>query len=296
METDMITSLREKVFVITGATSGIGLAVAEGLIREGASVVGIGRAHERCEKVNEQLQALRPNGAHVAMLVADLSIQANIRHLACEIRQTVEAWDMTALDGLINNAATVPFWQTLTPEGFDVQWAVNHLAPFLLTNELLPLLKAAPMARVITVSSGSHYNTRLNWEDVQLLKRYSPLRAYSQTKLANVLFTVELNRRLGTGSTIRAFAADPGLVNTEIGLKSNSFLARWVWDFRRRGGISAEESAKGILYLATEPSIQNSTEVYWKHGDPKAPSAYAQNTQAAKQLWELSAQMCGIEN
>ena len=86
----------------------------------------------------------------------------------------------------------------------------------------------------------------------------------------------------------------PGLVNTEIGLKSNSFIARWLWDWRRRGGISPEETAKGIVYLATEPSIQNSPEVYWKHGRPKTPSAYALNPQAAKQLWELSAQMCGL--
>jgi NAD(P)-dependent dehydrogenase (short-subunit alcohol dehydrogenase family) len=296
MEVQMSISLQEKTFVLTGATSGIGLAVVEGLIREGASVIGVGRAAERCRRTEERLQTLQPPGGRVAILVADLSIQANIRRLACDIRQQLAAWGMTRLDGLINNAATVPFWQTLTPEGFDMQWAVNHLAPFLLTHELLPLLKAAPTARVITVSSASHYGTRLNWDDIQLRRHYNPLRAYGQSKLANVLFTAELNRRLGPGSTVHAFAADPGLVNTEIGLKSNSFLARWIWDLRRRGGISPEESARGILYLATEPSIQNSTEVYWKHGQPKAPSAYAQNPQAAKQLWELSAQMCGIDS
>lgn len=292
----MTTSQKEKTFVITGATSGIGLAVAERLARGGASVVGVGRTFERCKQTEERLRTLHPDGVRVAVLLADLSIQANVRHLARDVCQTLAEWGITALDGLINNAATVPFWQTLTPEGFDMQWAVNHLAPFLLTHELLPLLKAAPTARVITVSSGSHYNTRLNWNDIQLLKHYAPLRAYQQTKLANVLFSAELNRRLGTSSTVHAFAADPGLVNTEIGLKSNSFLARWVWDLRRRGGISPEETAKGIVYLATEPSIQNSTEVYWKHGQPKAPSVYALNSQAAKQLWELSAQMCGLES
>ncbi len=291
----MSTKLQEKTFVLTGATSGIGLAVVEGLVREGVSVIGVGRAVERCRQTEERLGAIC-SGSRAAVLVADLSIQANVRRLACDIQEQLVAWGVTGLDGLINNAGTVPFWQTLTPEGFDLQWAVNHLAPFLLTHELLPLLKAAPVARVITVSSGSHYNTRLNWEDIQLRRHYNPLRAYSQTKLANVLFTAELNRRLGPGSTVHAFAADPGLVNTEIGLKSNSFLARWLWDLRRRGGISPEESAKGILYLATEPSIQNSTEVYWKHGQPKTPSAYAQNPQAARQLWELSAQMCGINN
>lgn len=177
-----------------------------------------------------------------------------------------------------------------------MQWAVNHLAPFLLTHELLPLLQAAPAARVVSVSSGSHYNTKLNWPDIQLFRHYRPLQAYKQTKLANVLFSAEFNRRQGSNSQVRAFAADPGLVNTEIGLKSNSFIARWAWDLRRRGGVTPEKAAKGIHYLLTEPSIQKSGEVYWKNGHPKSPSAYALNPEAARQLWELSARMCGVEN
>jgi NAD(P)-dependent dehydrogenase (short-subunit alcohol dehydrogenase family) len=289
----MDSSLSEKVYVVTGATSGIGLAVAESLARQGAAVIGVGRAPERCEQTEDKLRSLCPD-AQVAVLLADLSIQVQIRSLAQSIRETLANWGITKLDGLVNNAGTVPFWQTFTPEGFDMQWAVNHLAVFLLTHELLPLLEAAPSARVVTVSSGSHYGTRLNWEDIQLRKSYNALSAYKQTKLANVLFTAELNRRLGTASAIHAFAADPGLVNTEIGLKSNSFIARWIWDIRRRGGISAEESAKGIVYLLTEPAIQRSHENYWKHGQPKAPNPYALNPDAARQLWELSEGMCGI--
>ncbi|MFN2150531.1 MAG: SDR family NAD(P)-dependent oxidoreductase [Anaerolineales bacterium] len=289
----MDSSLSEKVYVVTGATSGIGLAVAESLARQGAAVIGVGRAPERCEQTEDKLRSLCPD-AQVAVLLADLSIQVQIRSLAQSIPETLANRGKTKLDGLVNNAGTVPFWQTFTPEGFDMQWAVNHLAVFLLTHELLPLLEAAPSARVVTVSSGSHYGTRLNWEDIQLRKSYNALSAYKQTKLANVLFTAELNRRLGTASAIHAFAADPGLVNTEIGLKSNSFIARWIWDIRRRGGISAEESAKGIVYLLTEPAIQRSHENYWKHGQPKAPNPYALNPDAARQLWELSEGMCGI--
>jgi len=286
----------EKTVVITGATSGIGLAVAEGLVEQGASVIEVGRSPERCEQIETHLRELHPQGKEVAVLVADLSIQAAVRNLAQEIGQKLAGWGKPALDVLINNAGTVPFWQTYTPEGFDTQWAVNHLAPFLLTHQLLPLLKAAPMARVITVSSGSHYSTRLNWDDIQLRRHYHPLRAYKQTKLANVLFTAELNRQLEDDVNVRAFAADPGLVNTGIGLKSNSLIARWIWDIRRRGGISAETAARGIIYLATEPSIQNSNEIYWKHGRPKAPSAYAQDPQAARQLWMISSQMCALNN
>jgi NAD(P)-dependent dehydrogenase (short-subunit alcohol dehydrogenase family) len=295
-EAKMVHSLEGKVFVITGATSGIGLAVAESLVNQGAALIGIGRSAERCTKVQERLAALRSDGTPVKLCVADLGLQSEVRCLAKEIRAVLTGWKINHLDGLINNAATVPFWQTLTAEGFDTQWAVNHLAAFLLTTELLPLLKAAPQARVVTVSSASHYGARLNWEDIQLRKHYGALRAYGQTKLANILFTVELNRRLGKGSTIRAFAADPGLVNTELGTKSNSIIARWAWGLRKRSGITPEESAKGIVFLATEPSIQAEKDVFWRHSKPKAPSANALNAQAARQLWALSAQMCGIEN
>jgi NAD(P)-dependent dehydrogenase (short-subunit alcohol dehydrogenase family) len=176
-----------------------------------------------------------------------------------------------------------------------MQWAVNHLAPFLLTRELLPLLRAAPAGRVVTVSSGSHYNTRLKWNDIQLRRGYNCLLAYKQTKLANVLFTAELNRRLGQQSTLRAFAADPGLVFTEMGFKGNPGLVRWIWDRRRRGGVSPAESARGVVYLATEPSIQNATQIYWKDNHPKAPNRYALDEDVARRLWNLSEQMCGIE-
>lgn len=290
----MNTSLNGKTFVVTGATSGIGQAVAEGLARGGASVIGVGRNPERCAQTEEQLRLLHADGGQIAVCTADLSTQTKVRALAHEIYERISGCGKSSIDGLVNNAGTVPFWQTLTPEGFDTQWAVNHLAAFLLTQELLPLLKAAPASRVVTVSSGSHYNTHLKWEDIQLRRHYNPLTAYKQTKLANVLFTAELNRRMGAGSNVRAFAADPGLVNTEIGFKSNSILERWAWNIRRRSGIPAEEAAKGIVFLLTEPTIQHSTEIYWKHGKPKAPDAYALNPEAAKQLWELSSQMCGI--
>lgn len=283
------------VFVVTGATSGIGLAVAELLVEQKALVIGVGRSAERCAAARETLLSGGAYAQDVAFFTADLSIQSEVRRIARNIAAQLDAWGHPHLDALINNAATVPFWQVLTPEGFDMQWAVNHLAPFLLTAELLPRLRLAPIGRVITVSSGSHRGGRLDWRDIQLLRHYSPLRAYSLTKLANVLFTLELNRRLGDGNTIRAFAADPGLVNTQIGMKSDSAIARLAWDIRRRGGVPARRSASGIVFLATEPAIQHSSHTYWKNKRPARPSARAVNPQSAKQLWELSAQMCGIQ-
>ncbi len=280
--------LAGKTYIVTGATSGIGLATAELLARRGAIVFGVGRSPERCQATEEQLRLLHPE-ADIKVLVADLSVQAEVRKLAAEIRRQI-----LALDGLINNAGTFTFWLELTPEGFESQWAVNHLAPYLLTHELLPLLEAAPTARVVTVSSMSHYNTRLHWNDIQLRRHYNCMLAYKQTKLANVLFTAELNRQLGASSTVRAFAADPGLVNTQIGMKKTPTLVRWFWDRRRKGGVPPQESARGVVFLATEPSIQNSAEIYWKNCHPKTPSPNALDVDAARRLWRLSAQMCGI--
>jgi NAD(P)-dependent dehydrogenase (short-subunit alcohol dehydrogenase family) len=290
----MDTELKDKTFVLTGATSGIGFAAAQLLAERGAFLIGVGRSAERCAQAESQLRSAHPQ-AHVEYCMADLSMQEQVRKLAVDIRAKLMAQQLKSLDGLINNAGTFTYWMTLTPEGFEMQWAVNHLAPFLLTHELLPLLQAAPAARVVTVSSGSHYNTRLKWNDIQLRRGYNCLLAYKQTKLANVLFTAELNRRLGSKSTLRAFAADPGLVFTEMGFKGNPGLVRWIWDRRRRGGVTPEESARGVVYVAVEPSIQNSPEIYWKDSRPKAPNRYALDEDVARRLWNLSEQMCGIE-
>jgi NAD(P)-dependent dehydrogenase (short-subunit alcohol dehydrogenase family) len=282
----MITDLLGKTFLVTGVTSGIGLAVAEQLAQRGAAIIGVGRSPERCAAAEAKL---RSAGGQARFLVADLSLQAEVRRLAEIVRSQV-----TALDGLVNNAGTFTWRRTLTSEGFEMQWAVNHLAPFLLTVSLLPLLRAAPRARVVTVSSGSHYHTRLRWSDLQLRRGYNGLRAYKQTKLCNVLFTAELNRRLGADSSVRAFAADPGLVFTDMGFKGNPWLVRLVWHWRRRGGISPEESARGVVFLATEPAIQNAVDIYWKHGAVKAPNPRALDPASARRLWEVSEEMCGI--
>jgi NAD(P)-dependent dehydrogenase (short-subunit alcohol dehydrogenase family) len=282
-----------KLYVITGSTSGIGYALAEILLRKGASIIGVGRSTERCERAKQMLMDQVP-GATLSYCVGDLAIQAQTREIARDVERVVETWGYGGLDGLINNAGTFTFWQRITSEGFETQWAANHLAPFLLTVELLPLLKRSEKAKIITVSSGSHYNTKMRWDDIQLLKRYNPLQAYKQTKLANVLFTAELNRRLGPESKVRAFAADPGLVNTGMGEKTGSRVAGWYWSFRRKKGIPAEESAAGIAALLLDPSAAERGEIYWKHGSPKAPDPQALDPIAGERLWDMSAKMCGI--
>lgn len=288
----MNIDLSGKTFVVTGATSGIGFATAEMLARRGAAVIGVGRSAERCRQSEAYLRRLS-EGAPVHYLLADLSVQSEVLRLAAEIRRQLAEDGAAALDGLVNNAATFTYWLSLTPDGIETQWAVNHLAAFALTRQLLPLLLAAPSARVVTVSSDSHYSARLDWDDLQLRRRYNALRAYGNTKLANVLFTLELNRRLGENASVRAFAADPGLVKTDIALKGNPAVARWVWKLRRSGGVPPEQAARGIVSLLAEPDLGGVGEVYWKDGRPKRPSRRALDLEAAGRLWQVSEQMCG---
>jgi NAD(P)-dependent dehydrogenase (short-subunit alcohol dehydrogenase family) len=286
--------LSTKAYVVTGATSGIGFSTAEALARAGALVIGVGRSPERCARTEKSLRNLSGN-TQVHYLVANLSLQSEIKQLAGQVADLLATHARGALDGLVNNAGTFTYWLTLTPEGMEMQWAVNHLAPFLLTNQLLPLLKAAPFARVVTVSSDSHASGHIHWADPQLIRRYNGLKAYGNTKLANVLFTLSLNRQLESAPHVRAFAADPGLVKTDIGMKGTPSLAQWIWKIRRSGGTGPEVPARGILYLLTEPSIQDSPEVYWKDGRPRRASRAALDDYAASRLWVLSAKMCGMQ-
>jgi NAD(P)-dependent dehydrogenase (short-subunit alcohol dehydrogenase family) len=290
----MEEKLNGKYYVITGATSGIGLAVAEELVRRGAGVIGVGRLEERCRQAAHYLHAIDPQ-AQVDFLTADLSLQSQVRGLLPAIQHILEAAGKTSLDGLVNNAGTFTYWLDLTPEGVEMQWAVNHLAPFLLTNVLLPLLMAAPSARVITVSSGSHTSGRLNWEDLQQRRKYNGLHAYENSKLANILFTLEFNRLLGANSSVRAFAVDPGLVKTDIGFKGTPPLMHWLWELRRAGGTPPEVPARGIVFLLSEPALQDSTEIYWKDRQPRRASSRALDTLASARLWAQSERLCGIE-
>jgi NAD(P)-dependent dehydrogenase (short-subunit alcohol dehydrogenase family) len=277
--------------LITGATSGIGLAAAKALARKGCRVIGVGRSTEKCAEAEEAVRAAAP-GAEVDYLEADLASQRQIRALAASVRDRLRG-EGCGLDVLINNAGTVSTWHTRTEDGYEMQFAVNHLAPFLLTRELLPLLAASGSARVITTSSGSHFRTRMRWRDVMYRNGYNCLAAYKQTKLANMLFTHELNRRLGAESRVRAYALDPGLVDTDIGEKATTGIVKWFWRRRRRNGVSPEKAAETIVYLATEAELADPRASYWKECRPLQPSPYSEREDVMLRLWELSERLCG---
>lgn len=285
----------DKVVVITGATSGIGLAAAKELAGRGAILIGTGRSKERCEKAVKEIKQLYPE-SRIHYLTADLSSLSEVDDLAKKIQISLASDGIHHIDVLINNAGTVSSWYVSTIDGFELQFAVNHLAPFRLTYGLMPLLSKAREGTVIGISSGSHYRTKMNWKDIMLRKHYNCLLAYKQTKLANVLFATELNRRLkAAGSRVLAFALDPGLVNTDIGLKGTGGIVKKVWQLRSKGGTPVEQPAHAIAYLVTKLSPRQSGEVYWKDCVPMKPSSYSQQEDAATRLWELSERMCGIE-
>jgi len=285
--------LAEKTAVVTGATSGIGLYSLIALVKAGAFGIGVGRDPQRCMQAQEQVQAVCPGG-QVCYLVAELSRQTDIHRLADEIEGAITHAGHTTLDVLVNNAGTYSGRRIYTEDGVELMLAVNHIAPFLLTQLLLPLLESAPAGRILTVSSASHYHARLNIARLNHPLIYFGLDRYQVTKLANVLFTCELNRRL-TGTRVRAFAIDPGLVNTAVGQKNSGMLASFVWKIRRKKGCPPDVPARTVLFLSTEPSLQNSQEYYWRDCKPQKPSRKAECPDLSLDLWRKSLELCGLD-
>ncbi|OHD71187.1 MAG: hypothetical protein A2177_04275 [Spirochaetes bacterium RBG_13_68_11] len=272
--------------LVTGTTSGIGFETALIFARSGARVIGVGRDPGRCADAAARIRVEAPD-ADVCFEAADLSSQAAVRALAARIGDR-EA----RLDVLVNNAGLFTLRRVESVDGIEMQLAVNHLAAFLLTRELLPLLAAAPRARVVFVSSGSHFNARVRFHDPGRRLLYSGLAAYGQSKLAVLMTAVELARRLGPGSTIDTFAVDPALVRTDIGRKGGNVFVRRIWDLRARGGISARESAESVAWLAMEPSVAGVTGRYWKERRAVPSSHRSTDPAACRRLWELSSRLC----
>ncbi len=283
-------SLENKTAIVTGATSGIGLHTALAFARRGAFVIGVGRAPERCKQARQMIEASVPH-ADVLYLIADLSLQSQVRRLAHSIYEETHARGSNALDILVNNAGVFSESYVKTPEGIELTMAVNHFAPFLLTQELLPLLAAAPFGRVITISSASHERTCIDLKRLNTPIIYQGLSAYKVTKLANVLFTREFNRRMRK-STVRAFAVDPGLVNTEIGAKRSRGIARLIWQIRSKSGVHPDVPVQTILFLTNEGLKAGEEDIYWFDCKPVKPSRQARRSDLAKDLWEYSIQTC----
>jgi NAD(P)-dependent dehydrogenase (short-subunit alcohol dehydrogenase family) len=293
VETSLSHSLQGKVIVISGATSGIGLQAALRFAEQDCFVIGIGRSETKCQNAVAHIRAHQPQ-AMIHYVLADLSLQKQVRHAAQEIQQCLQQSGYDHIDLLINNAGTYTGKLTYTEEGFERTLAVNHLAPFLLTHELLPLLEKVEKGRVLTVSSGSHYKTWLSIKHLNKPLLFTGLWAYKTTKLCNVLFTQAFNQYY-TDTGVVAYAVDPGLVNTNIGFKDTGWLSKFVWKLRQRSGSSPDKPVQTMLHLAQTEKQYNTSTPYWKDSRPKTPSLAARNPHLAEKLWQASRQWCRIE-
>jgi NAD(P)-dependent dehydrogenase (short-subunit alcohol dehydrogenase family) len=274
--------MRGRVCMVTGATGGIGKETARGLARLGATVVLVARSRERGEAAVADISRTVP-GADLHLLLADLSRQADVRRLAGEVLDR-----FPALHVLVNDAATHSWRRHESNEGVEMQLAVNHLAPYLLTRLLLDRLKASAPARVVTVSSAAHAGGRVRWSDMQARRRYRGFRRYCETKLMNLLFTRELARRLeGTGVT--ANAVHPGTVATDLllnGLPLLRLFTRWM--------KTPEEGARTSVHVASSPAAQGVTGRYFIDERQAAPAPQALSDDDARRLWDASEGMVGL--
>jgi len=278
--------MKDKICLITGANAGIGFETAKSLCAKGATGILVCRSEEKAKKAIEKIKQDIPN-AKADFVIADLSSQKQVRQLANSI---LDKYDK--IDVLINNAGSWFSDFQLTADNAERQWAINHLAPFLLTHLLLPALKKSEDPRIINVSSDSHFHGKIRFEDVNLKSNYHGLRAYAQSKLANVLFTFEFERRKNFPISINA--VQPGLVKTDIGLKNTISFHGLMWKLRRLTGVSPEKGAATSIYLASSEEIRGVSGKYWDKCKTKPASKNATNQEDAAKLWELSKEMCGI--
>jgi NAD(P)-dependent dehydrogenase (short-subunit alcohol dehydrogenase family) len=278
--------LTDKTVLVTGATGGIGKATATGLATLGARVAITGRDPARTRAAAADIAARSGNPA-VAAFAADMSSQAEVRRLAGEVQAAYPC-----LDVLVNNVGG--FWSTrrVTADGLEHTFAVNHLAGFLLTDLLLDRLKASAPARIVTVSSGAHTTGKIDFDDLQGERGYSGQRAYSQSKLANVMFTYELARRLD-GSGVTATVLHPGVVRTGFAAEDPSRMWKVFLPLIRLFLKTPEKGAATSIYLASSPEVSGVTGRYFANSKPKPSSRSSYDEAAAARLWQTSVELVG---
>jgi NAD(P)-dependent dehydrogenase (short-subunit alcohol dehydrogenase family) len=283
--------LTGRVCVVTGANSGIGKETAKGLAQQGAHVVMVCRNEDRGLEAQEEIQAvaMQTQGVdyRVDLLLADLAVQSQVRALA---KTLLEEYDR--LDVLVNNAGVFLGEREETEDGIEATFAINHLAPFLLTHLVLDRMKKTGRkvdeARIVVVSSEAHRGVSMDFDDLSAEANYSPMHAYGQSKLANVLFTHELSRRLHE-THVTVNAVHPGVVATNIFRDSDWFsrVARFFQIFYK----SPDQGARGPLYLAASPELDGVSGEYFSETEPVNPSPQAFDEKTAARLWRISQEL-----
>ncbi len=276
--TRALPDLGGKSVLVTGATGGIGLWTALGLARAGADVVIVGRSRERLDAAAARIG--REAGRPPRCEVADFASLRAVRALADRL-----AMRLDRLDILVNNAGLMTTSRQLSADGYELTFAVNHLAPFLLTRALLPTLRAAPAARVVSVASTAHQRGRMEWDDLMAARHYGPMSSYAQSKLANILFAFELARRLAA-TNATSNAVHPGVVGTAFGDVGG--LVGLAWRLGRPFLLSPERGAETSVYVATAPELAGVTGKYFAKRRPVIPAPAARDPEAGARLWRES--------
>jgi NAD(P)-dependent dehydrogenase (short-subunit alcohol dehydrogenase family) len=281
-----MTAMAGKTVLVTGGTGGIGRATALGLARLGANVAITGRHSERAADAAEEIRAA--TGARVDVFTADLSIQSEVRRLANEALERLQH-----IDVLVNNVGG--YWNSrqVTTDGIERTLAVNHLAPFLLTNLLLGRLEESGQARVVAVSSHAHARGRIDFDDLQGIASYSGPRAYNQSKLANLLFSYELARRL-RGSSVVANAVHPGVVSTAFGAEDPGRTQRLLVPLLRPFMKSAARGAATSIHVASAPELLGVSGLYFANSQPRKSSERSYDEAVAARLWQVSSELVGV--
>ena len=279
-----VVDLLGRVCVVTGATRGLGLATATALAGMGANVVMLGRDRQRGEQAMLRVSEAAAPGARTSFVTLDLASFASVCAAAAEIASAHES-----IDVLVNNAGVHLRSRAKSEDGFELTWAVNHLGPFLLTNQLLPQLRSAGSARIVTVTSRFAMLGRVKPTEIGTARASSGLRAYCDTKLANMLFTIELARRLD-GSGVTANCVHPGVVATDLMREWPSWLRRtWEWSLRR-----VDDGAVPIVRLAALPSVAGISGRYFVRGRRASFPRRARDPVLARELWEESERLVGL--
>ncbi|HUR21055.1 MAG TPA: SDR family oxidoreductase [Vicinamibacterales bacterium] len=269
-----------RTVLVTGATNGIGLESAAVLAGMGANILIVGRDPGRLEKAVAQIKSR--SGVTAPSYLCDFSSLPNVNRLADQVLK-----DVPALHVLINNAGSVFAGRTVTADGFEATFAVNHLAPFLLTQRLLPRLIASAPARIVTVASGAHRHATMDFDDLGFARGYQIMRAYARSKLANVLFASEQARRLA-GSGVTSNSMTPGRVATNIWSGAPWWAKPLITFWVSRSFMPVADGAAPIVALASKPELAQTTAQYFERFEPVQPSSLAQDRELAARLWQES--------
>lgn len=277
----------DKRIMVTGATSGIGRETVRGLARRGAEIIAVGRDEKKCRNTVQEIHEITGNDT-AEYFVADLSVQQEIRDLADAFLSKYHT-----LDVLLNNAGAVFASRQESEDGLEMTLALNHLNYFLLTNLLLNALRQSTPARIINVSSDAHRGQQVNFEDLHRTRKYSPMPVYGESKLMNILFTYELDRRLDDDK-ISVNALHPGFVASGFG-KNNGVFMSLLMSVLHLFARSEQKGAETSIYLASDPDLQGVSGKYFFDKAPKDSSPESYDVDTAVRLWDISKELTGLD-